>query len=598
MKEITFNLKKDNVFGVLLYVYLLAFIISPYWLFFNSIYLKLLFLTSILGLGIIWSNIASSAIIIKIKPQNLLYYIVIAFIAIVINYNPINSDLTFGGDEIHHIFKPLIIVKMLRPLHILTVLAAVCLIPFIILKSNKIIIIISAIIISILVALFFIFIIDNSIISDLQTNVLRYPFFLSIVGSIVPLFAKIGGGEYHSFLYRIIPLLSTIFIGFFSFNYLNKHNYFNRLLITLSIISIPLIYFYSSILELEMPAILLIFIVILNIRDLLNANYDNIIKLQSWYALILIGFIKETTIVFLFTFLLVRFIIQLYNKKRLFFKKNNLFNEIKIAFIVSLPLVIYLLFRESNIRPFIPDIIGVFNPDIYFNLIKYLSIQNGVILIFSIIGITLLIKKKKYDDILLIFSFISIYILFFALERKGMYLGYSRFNLFFVPIIIYSTLFFIKYLSFPKYTIPIVGILIIVSNIFLSPINIDGSRKSGWEHTAADLNYPYKQAFKYIKKNNCENILFIQYRAFVYDRFNEFYNSKYDIKNDIQTINYEKNTLKNALHSVKSKKYDVIIAQLLPGETFNSKKHNIKEYKVIIYKNLENQLIIYNKNLD
>jgi hypothetical protein len=80
--------------------------------------------------------------------------------------------------------------------------------------------------------------------------------------------------------------------------------------------SIPLVFYYSSIFYLELPAVCLMFVVCLRIDHLLHSDFNEIRNDPAWYALLLLGFIKETTLPFLIVFVIFRFAILFLKLKK------------------------------------------------------------------------------------------------------------------------------------------------------------------------------------------------------------------------------------------------------------------------------------------
>lgn len=74
----------------------------------------------------------------------------------------------------------------------------------------------------------------------------------------------------------------------------------------MAVATIPTIFYYSSITYLEMPAVMLMTIVCLRIEPLARNDTSAIKQDVGWYALILLGFIKETTLPFILMFLAYR----------------------------------------------------------------------------------------------------------------------------------------------------------------------------------------------------------------------------------------------------------------------------------------------------
>jgi hypothetical protein len=115
--------------------------------------------------------------------------------------------------------------------------------------------------------------------------------------------------------------------------------------IGLAAATIPELFYYSSLLYLEMPAVALMFLVCLQADQLLSLGFADLKKSPSWYALILIAFIKETTLPVLLGFVAYRVIVQLSLSAFRSSWKRLLRNELFMAVGTLLPLFLYLFFR-------------------------------------------------------------------------------------------------------------------------------------------------------------------------------------------------------------------------------------------------------------
>ena len=254
-----------------------------------------------------------------------------------------------------------------------------------------------------------------------------------------------------------------------------------KLLLAFGMATIPVVFYYSSILYIEPPAILLMTLVCLDIKDLTHENAGKLTQNPNWYALILIGFIKETATPFLLCFLVCREIIQL---QKWFTTEQEkplasfLAVELRIIFSVLAPAFLYLYFRSdlTSTRSYIPHLLNLFDPSIYPLIGRSLVEQFGPFLLFFLCGCILLITRRKYSILLCQLLLITITLVFYITDNKIL-IGYSRFDLSILPPILTVASMFIGWIFLQKH---IVGIALVLSalvvNLIISPVYLDGTK--------------------------------------------------------------------------------------------------------------------------
>ncbi len=633
------NSNKFFIASILFFIFALAYIFTPYWIIPQNMLINTILFIILAISGTIWAYYSSGKLNIK-SNLNLKHYIWFAIIFLtiyIIQYNALNSSITSTGDESTHITGAKIITEFV--LQIFRLISNIAL-------SHKIIILLNILVIlgislilwiylrkkfnkfkniqaltwkRIIIAIFSVAIVGTYLIVYMYKNFfyqyiddfLRYPFIVKFF-QVIAIFPD----QYNITLYRIIPFLSIIILSWMLFykltiilkNAFKKSIITNILayLLTISITTIPIVYYYNSIVYIEMPMILLMTIVVLDIKTIITKEYTELITNPSWYALILLGFIKETAIIVIVPIIIARgyykniYLPYLSNnkitKKSLANKvlesiKKILPKEIGIYLLIILPIVTYLFFRIffGNPRPYGGEIYNTLNILSYSSFLKGLIIDFGIILIIALIGFIILLKKDKIKaySILFISTFIS---LFFICDMF-IYIGYSRWNLFFVPIVIVLSITSIEFVisitkkyrnnkkSIGKYItlLLIIGVIIVslISNIILMPIYIDGSRKN-WgcvNCNYGDRTYPYTTTFSSLINQNIEHTIIIGITNIYIPNYPEaeFYTEKYHIKtnitiiglNDISEINptYNVNTLNNLIiaKNITLKRGDAIL---------------------------------------
>jgi hypothetical protein len=418
---------------------------------------------------------------------------VLGFLIYFINYRPLNADIPWRGDESFHILLTMDLFSQI--------------------KNGS-----------------------GFLIEDL----LRYPYvqkWLSLLFASPNLYTDIK-------LLRIIPFVSVLFIAiylFYKFEEKLKKPILS-LLFALSMVTAPLVYFYTSLLYLEMPIVFLMIVCIFDIKSILNLPYKEMLHRPQWYCLLLISFLKETAIIFLILIALLRFIYQI----KINIKSSQLgkiiFSEIILYFLLLSPMMIYLFFRNhfSILNPYASQIDNILDINYYLIIIKSLFSQLGILFVTGISGCFYLYAKKQ-QDILIILSMMFVGIIFFFMINSP-YIGYSRWNLFILPIIIYSSFIFITSLN--KIFRIVVLVFLLASNVFLSPFLVDGTRLPNWGAPQADIAeycYPYGRAVKFLSDNKSTKYLLLFGQYFPYNGL-EFYLNKYNFHPEIIRYDLDRST--------------------------------------------------------
>ena len=276
--------------------------------------------------------------------------------------------------------------------------------------------------------------------------------------------------------------------------------------------------------------------------------------------------------------------------------------NLAIVFCVSWPLSLYLFLRSNSnveLRKFAPDISSLLNFSVYEAFGRSLFEQFGLFLIIFIGGCILLISKGRHSKATFIVMTFLAYPIFFALDST-IYTGYSRFNLFILPAILISSTFALNWLTKNKKSLGILIVsLAILTNIFLSPVNLDGTKKPLWGNYLADTSehyYPYPETIAWLKESHGnENIFFT---GLSYPYYVEFYFEKLDwhpqYELSYNTDNDELKPLSKILTEAEEKGYSVVVYHLLGGQIPQlDPMWHYQQEKVI--SNDAHSLIIYSK---
>lgn len=517
--------------GVLLAsIYSLAFIITPYWALlrvkFLSVAAAVAFLILTIGLGIAWSYLSSGDIRLKISLKSLILLAIMLGLLVVINFYSLNYAIPWRGDEYYHIEKTLFLVGVISLNWALAYMILHTLFFYKISQKPWGLLRITLVLIAgIIPYLLF----GYKLINNNPDRLLRYPFVNYWFYAIVPKMVSLIKSPYHEILFRIIPLFSAAILVWIFQSKLSSSGIM-KIIWGISCALIPIVLYYSSILYLELPAVVLMLVVCFRIKGLLQKDFNGIRQDPGWYALILIGFIKETAVTFLFCFLACRILIYAVKRIQIHRKQSSaqsalatkepapllksLLGEIGIVFSTSFPIVFYLLMRSylASTRSFVPDLSSLLNLSAYRAIGQSFIEQFGPYLIFFIGGWILLLVRREYT----LASFFILLVLFIPLFHAVddvAYAGYSRFNLFLLAPILSGSSFFFNWMIERKKVIAAAALSgIILLNLLISPVNSDGSKVPYWGNYLVDTSehyYPYQDALLWIKNTFPQNhILF------------------------------------------------------------------------------------------
>jgi len=559
--------------------YILAFVMTPYWSLFSSESTVLVILSVVIGLGAVWSYFSSGDIQINSEVKTWLMLGVLLVGITALNYGPLTSVIPWRGDESTFIVRTRDLINRV-PIRFAIPASLLFVVIIIAVARKSLWMIFSSILLEAYV-IFQFFCIEpfNGIGAVL---LLRWPYVNYWFYVIAPYIAKFLWNPNHEFLYRIIPLIATTgVVGAVQKN-LKGTGFFINFLWMFSIATIPIVFYYSSILYIDISAVFLMVIVCFDANNLLRSDFNKIKHSPGWLALVLLGFVKETVIAFLLCFLVCRTVLSL----RTLMKKTNqglqveikdyLKQELPVFFCVLYPYMLYMVFRvylidiRSYTRTYSPNLSNLLNPNLYKITGWSFIEQFGIFLPFFIWGLFLLFRRKDY----LLFTFTLLLFIgvpvFYGLDSQGQDLiGYSRFNLFVLPSILIGSVVTLNQISkWGKTAGAAFACLAIAANLVISPVNLDGTKVPYWGNYIFDTSehyYPYDQALLWIKNNHgSEHILFSEmyyqyYLSFYFAKFN--WHPTYDIRLSAMNVN-EALDLSNALSAAGQEDYDLVLYQV------------------------------------
>jgi len=517
-KQARILLPRTFVVALLFAVFALSFIVTPLWNLLPTAPARLEVLLFTLALGVIWSAVSAGALPIHSDRKGWISFAILLIIVIALNYRQLGSSIPWRGDEGIHVMRTIYFMNtaIATKKWVLLGLASFAIFIMVAWVKPRWSALTGALIV---LGVLSYMLMSNPFGDRSRSFFLRYPVIINWLAAIVPAASSLFTNPYREVFFRIIPLLSATALAWTFQSHLRISNMAHRLIWGISVATMPLVLYYSSILYLEMPAVVLMMVVCLHINQLL---YDDLAQLKGnfgWYCLILIGFIKETAFPFLACFLICRWAVQFLKRKRggpgfgqpvqaLGVQPSSasigyVINELSVTFSVLFPMFLYLILRSSlaDLRSFGFQLSNLLEPKAYSAFAQSYVDQFGVFLLLFVAGVVLLVKRKEYmktSFILLVFLLDPL----FHIVDSWLYAGYSRFNLFLLPLILTGTITAIGWIADwnKQLSLGIAGLTILIS-LVITPINLDGSKEPYWGNyniDTAEHYYPYREALSWL----------------------------------------------------------------------------------------------------
>lgn len=513
----TMRLRRSFVFAMLLVAYAIAFVLSPFWSLDESAVVRIILLVTTVGLGILWAYLSSEDVefSFRLDPWGVASLVALGLILLALNYNALGADLPWKGDEDHHITKTIALWSWMGAKAFLLVLPLAILFlyegwrnsPWLLPSAGFFVVLLAIVV-------------GRSQIDE--WNLLRYPFFSYWLALIPLYFSTAFTGVFYEAAFRVLPFLSVLLLGWYSFKKIRSSGSAMAFLFAVSVVTLPLVAYYASIFYLEMPAVALMTIVCFNLSALEDSRNQNIRKVGAWYALLLIGFLKETVLPFLivFTFWHLAPRIVLENSRRA--RLAGVRDGARLGYGILLPIVVYLTYRSAfgDFRAFSPTFADLLDVEVYSILLGSYLEQFGAFLALMGLGWLVLAAEAKYRTLaFMVLAFIADAML--HILDDGRFVGYSRFNLFLLPLIISGSAVTIKALAGRRKPWVALSLAIVVAfNLIMSPINRDGTKRPHWGEYVAEVSehyYPYREAISWLTRQHpgeCATFVVGTYRYF------------------------------------------------------------------------------------
>ncbi len=271
----------------------------------------------------------------------------------------------------------------------------------------------------------------------------------------------------------------------------------------LAMLTVPDLMFHGTIVYLELPAIMLAVIMLLDCKKLLSLPYPRVCCRPSWFAIVFLGFTKETAFPMLLAFVAVRVLFRCLDLRRDSVKdmRGFVYGEVLVAVAACLPAVLYMLIRSlSGARPYGAHFLNLFDITLLHQFVSSLGVQFGALLLPAVWGVYLQIRRKQWRQLTLaglIFVGMSV----FFMGENEQYIGMARFNLLLLPPLIFWAWEGLMDLFKIRFSLGVLAVLLVIlCNIVLSPVDSYG-RRMPWGKTE-EFWYDFPKAFKYIRNRN------------------------------------------------------------------------------------------------
>lgn len=503
-------ISRPAAFAVCLLIFNLAYIAAPYWLPPPFAWQRIGLLAGSVVVALIWAWAASDAITLKLRPAGLGWLVAALATVAALNVFSMTREVAWMGDEDHHLLTTVGLVKLVRAWPGSFAVMAGLLVAFVVGagRLRTIAFVGAAFVVLVLVEAM-----GAYRINAVPANLTRYPYLLywfmaapvlatQTLTNVLPPFSR----GWEEAVYRVVPVVSVALLALVVGMRVERDRPLARWLLMLAVATIPVVFYYSAIVYLELPAVLLMTIVCLDADALLSDPAADIRARPSWLALVLIGFVKETTTPFLFIFMACRFVCRFRRSTASDRFTDTIGDEIQTAIAILLPLVVWLGYRQLYPGPrAIPfqwrhlvdmRLIGVF-------LGAWLR-QFGPLLVLAIGGILFLWRQRRFPALVFALLVFGADAAIHIIDLPA-FAGHARFSLFLLPPLVLLAEPAVAAIGRrPAVLAPLLLTGVSAINLRLSPVKLDGSIVPFWADrvaAAGEHSYPFREAVAWLREN-------------------------------------------------------------------------------------------------
>jgi len=496
------RIAERRTFLLLLTAFGFAFLLTPYWMLARPAWARAALAVALGAAGWWWAHAAAGAVALPALARGERAWVVlVAAVLVVLNLRAIGVDIPWHGDEDYHMEQVLYLVRSPYWLAALGVAAGTLALAR---TESRSAVVTSALMLAVM------FVLCGGAYGHLLRRIARYPYFSRWFQAVpVQCLFLARGWLYQEAVLRLPALLSALALAGLVYLAVRSGPRPLRALFALAVGTTPLLSYYSTVLYLELPAIVLLTVVCLRSKEMLEADAAELRRDVGWPCLLAAGLVKETLVPFLGAWLLCRGLVALAKRPRF----RTVVQESVLAVVVVLPVAVYLGFRVSAhvYRVYGCAWGNLLDGGLYRLLLVTWFDQFGLLLLLFPAGLAVLLRARGPAST--VFHLATILAtMAFHMADKASYVGDSRFNLLCLPALISCAVLAMDALT--RWRVAAgwaAAIALLVANVLLSPVNPDGTRETGWGCPAGggEQYYPYRAALLWLKAAHPhEKILF------------------------------------------------------------------------------------------
>ncbi len=596
---LSIRLHRSLTATALFFFFALAFVAAPYWLIAESWLERFVSILGTIFLGALWTRLAAHDLELPLDRRAWGPAAILLGLMSALNLRALTSGIPWRGDESYHIAFALSFAKLVPTSWLAIAILASAAVLYLIWRKRRYAAVAGA---ALVVCCIAVYLLRQP---PPLGPILRYPFFSRWFHALIPILLRPLAGLHHEIYYRIMPFLAAVLLSWLHARNVHSRSGGMMVFLGFAAATIPSVFFYSSILYLEMPAAVLMFLVCRDAEPMLSASFEELTTSPAWYALVLIGFIKETAAAFLLSFVALRIIVRLKSPPGSVPWWRLVGDELFMAISTLLPLALYLFYRNrfGDPRAF------HFNPQNLLDLrllpvilLSHLE-QFGLSYLLFLGGILLLARHRQYRKALFLLLAVAATTLFHLLDGTS-YAGYARFNLFVLPAVLAGSAVFLQFIGTKKkWYLPALTALILASNLAISPVNWDGTKKPYWGNyiskAPAEHYYPYREALGWLKNHDPTAVILFTglgsdyYFDFYFDKLN--WHPRYQLLRD--SPGADSASMRDLLQTASAAGASSVVIRLEGNDPdeFREAPLAAGQWQRMVFRNMAQALVVYTK---
>jgi hypothetical protein len=445
----TVKLTRPLSLAILFFVYLLAYLLVPYWDAPDQDWQKLAMAAFTGCLGLAWAWLGSGAMELRFSRREALWLLAAVVMLGAINAMPLTADLAWRGDEDHHFKSTRMMADYVGQCWPAVLVAIAPLVATLLWQRTSPGKPIVAKLLGLQAATAVIVILAVVVIKpQMMIPPVTYPLMVSWMGSIFLQLGRpfLGWIPTPEVFYRMVPFLSAVGLAWVCSRHVMKDDPAKgkglsmavRGLCIVAVGTVPILFYYSSILYLEMPVLLCMTVLCLGADDLLGAPMEELTTKPLWLAVLLVGFMKDNVAPLLGILVACRWLAQAANVWKAPRRLQAALGEVRFAFCAMAPYFTYAVYRvffSTVHRTYSPAASNLADPETYDILGRAMASQYGPAAALLLAGIVLLALRRRSRPLLLSLAILLGWGLWHVLDMRTV-LGYSRFMLYFAPAVL------------------------------------------------------------------------------------------------------------------------------------------------------------------